>query len=212
MIRGRVFSEMIRIQARKSELQAKSQSCGPKVRVTAGQTPRIRTESPRKGPRMGFMCIYREAPLKAFLNPPKLLVLLSSLLSCIFCINVPQNGVGKRGQATHFLFRSLFGNLVLVFGHFLVIFLSRFWLPFRLSPSAYLFCGTTPVSSLHEDKPIAQEGAPRRVFVHTRCGGAWGNAPSYLLKPAQTGKMSKKKPREVIFARVFLEVKKTPEN
>ena len=52
MIRGRIFSEMIRIQAQKSELQAKSGSCGPKDRViTAGQTPRIRTESPRKGPR-----------------------------------------------------------------------------------------------------------------------------------------------------------------
>ena len=49
MIRVRIFSEMIRIQARKSELQAKSRIYRPKVRVTAGQTPRIRTESPRKG-------------------------------------------------------------------------------------------------------------------------------------------------------------------
>ena len=42
-----------RIQARESELQAESRRYGPKVRVTAGQTPRIRTESPTKGPRMG---------------------------------------------------------------------------------------------------------------------------------------------------------------
>ena len=41
MIRGRIFSEMIRIQARKSELQAESRSYGPKVGDTAGQTPRI---------------------------------------------------------------------------------------------------------------------------------------------------------------------------
>ena len=64
MIRGRIFSEMIRIQARKSELRAESQSYGPKVGVTAGRAPRLRTESPRKGPRMGFRCFYREPPLK----------------------------------------------------------------------------------------------------------------------------------------------------
>ena len=72
MIRGRIFSEMIRIQARKSELRAESRSYGPKVGVTAGQTPRIRTESPRKGPRMGFGCFYRNPPLKPswiHLNP-----------------------------------------------------------------------------------------------------------------------------------------------
>ena len=34
----------------------------PKVIVTAGQTPRIRTESPRKGPQMGFRCFYRNPP------------------------------------------------------------------------------------------------------------------------------------------------------
>ena len=54
MIRGWIFSEMIRIQARKSALQAKSRSYGPKVGDTARQTPRIRTESPRKGPEWGL--------------------------------------------------------------------------------------------------------------------------------------------------------------
>ena len=54
MIRGRIFSEMIRISARKSELQAKSRSYRPKVRVTAGQTPKIRTESPGKAPESGL--------------------------------------------------------------------------------------------------------------------------------------------------------------
>ena len=62
MIRGRIFSEMIRISARKSELQAESRSYGRKIGDTAGQTPRIRTESPRKGPRMGFGCFYRKPP------------------------------------------------------------------------------------------------------------------------------------------------------
>ena len=64
MIRERIFSEMIRIWARKSELQAESRSYRPKFRVTAGQTTRIRTESPRKGPRMGLRCFYRKAPIK----------------------------------------------------------------------------------------------------------------------------------------------------
>ena len=41
-----------------------SRSYGPKVGDTAGQTPRIRTESPRKGPRMGLRCFYRNPPLK----------------------------------------------------------------------------------------------------------------------------------------------------
>ena len=49
MSRGRLFSEMIRIQARKSELQAKVGVTDQKVRVTAGQTPRIRADLLRKG-------------------------------------------------------------------------------------------------------------------------------------------------------------------
>ena len=64
MIRGRICSEMIRIRARKSELRPESRSYGPKVRVTAGQTPRIRTESPRKGTRNGLRRFYRKPPLK----------------------------------------------------------------------------------------------------------------------------------------------------
>ena len=64
MIQGRIFSEMIRIQAWKSELRPESRSYRPKVRVTAGQPPRIRTESPRKGTRIGFRCFYRKPPLK----------------------------------------------------------------------------------------------------------------------------------------------------
>ena len=39
MSQGRIFSEMIRVSAQKSELQAKSQSYRPKVRVTAWETP-----------------------------------------------------------------------------------------------------------------------------------------------------------------------------
>ena len=55
MIRGRIFSEMIRIQARKSELQAQNYS---------RRAPRIRVESPRKDPRIGFRCFYGQPPLK----------------------------------------------------------------------------------------------------------------------------------------------------
>ena len=51
---GRTFSKMIRIQARKSELQAESRSYVPKVRVTAGQTRGIRTNRPEKGPEWGL--------------------------------------------------------------------------------------------------------------------------------------------------------------
>ena len=38
----------------KARLTVQKSDSDPKVRVTAGQTPRIRTESPRKGPRMGL--------------------------------------------------------------------------------------------------------------------------------------------------------------
>ena len=54
MIRGQIFGEMIRIQARKSELQAKSRSYGPKVRATAGQTPESEPNHPEKGPEWGL--------------------------------------------------------------------------------------------------------------------------------------------------------------
>ena len=54
IIRGQIFSEIIRIQARKSELQAESRRYSPTVGDTAGQTPRIRTESPRNGPEWGL--------------------------------------------------------------------------------------------------------------------------------------------------------------
>ena len=66
---GGIFREMIRVSARKSELQAKSRSDRPKVGVTVGQTARIRTKSPRKGTRIGFRRFCRKPPLKAFLNP-----------------------------------------------------------------------------------------------------------------------------------------------
>ena len=49
MIWGRIFREMIRVSAQKSELQAKRRSYRPKVRVTGGETSGIRTEPPRKG-------------------------------------------------------------------------------------------------------------------------------------------------------------------
>ena len=54
MIRGRIFSEMIRIQDRKSELQAESQSYGPKVGDAAGQTPKSEPNRPEQGPEWGL--------------------------------------------------------------------------------------------------------------------------------------------------------------
>ena len=44
---------------------------------------------------------------------------------------------GESLRGTHIIFRSLFGNLFLVFGHFLVTFFPHFWLPSCLSPFAY---------------------------------------------------------------------------
>ena len=64
MSRGQTFSEMIRIRARKSELQAKSRSYRPKVRVTPESEPNC----PEKGPEWGLGAS-TESPLKAFLNP-----------------------------------------------------------------------------------------------------------------------------------------------
>ena len=62
---------MIRIQARKSELQAESWRYGPKVGDTAGQNPRkSEPNRPEKGPEWGLGA-FTENPLKAFLNPPK---------------------------------------------------------------------------------------------------------------------------------------------
>ena len=64
-IRGLIFSEMIRIQARKSELQAESRSYGPKVGDTAEPNHQ------EKGPEWGSAAS-TETPLKAFSNPPKI--------------------------------------------------------------------------------------------------------------------------------------------
>ena len=68
-IRGRIFGFGFRPKVRVAG--QKSEGYRPKVRVTAGQTPRIRTKSPRKGTRMGFGCFHTQTPFKAFLNPPK---------------------------------------------------------------------------------------------------------------------------------------------
>ena len=70
MIRGQSFGKHLQVSAQKSELQAKSRSSKPKVRVTAGETPRIRTESPEKETRIGVYFLLQKTPLKAFLNPP----------------------------------------------------------------------------------------------------------------------------------------------
>ena len=72
MIRGRIFREMIRVSAQ-------SQSYKPKVGVTdqkselqPGRPPESEPNRPEKGPEWGLGAS-TENPLKAFLNPAKLL-------------------------------------------------------------------------------------------------------------------------------------------
>ena len=48
-IRGRIFRAMVRIRARKSELQAESRSYRPKVRVNPQNPNRIAQKRPRMG-------------------------------------------------------------------------------------------------------------------------------------------------------------------
>ena len=78
MIQGQFFGKMIRVSVRKSELQRKSQSYSPKVRVTAGKSepncPKRVSESDFGGS--------AEKGLKAFLNPPKALDVFSPHLPC----------------------------------------------------------------------------------------------------------------------------------
>ena len=62
MIRRRIFREMIRVSARNSELQAKSRSHRPKVRVTVGQTP----NRPETEPESGLGASAENPPLKPF--------------------------------------------------------------------------------------------------------------------------------------------------
>ena len=61
---GEFSGKWIGFRPKKSELQAKGRNYKPKVRVTTGETPRIRNESPRKGARMAFRCFCRKPPLK----------------------------------------------------------------------------------------------------------------------------------------------------
>ena len=68
-IRGRIFSEMIRIQARKSELRAESRSYRPnpfKLTRADPQNP----NRPEKGPEWGLVASTETPPPKAFLNQP----------------------------------------------------------------------------------------------------------------------------------------------
>ena len=60
---------MIRISARKSELQGENRSYRPKIGDTVGRGPEIRTESPRIGARTGFG-LSTEKSLKAFPKGP----------------------------------------------------------------------------------------------------------------------------------------------
>ena len=66
---GGIFSEMIRIQARKSELRAESRSYGPKVtdpiwELQPGRPPESEPNHPEKKPEWGLGDSTENPPLK----------------------------------------------------------------------------------------------------------------------------------------------------
>ena len=67
MIRGRLFGEMIRVSAQKSELQPRNRSYRPKVRDTAGQTPESEPNRSEKVAEPGLK--RRDGILRKFLCP-----------------------------------------------------------------------------------------------------------------------------------------------
>ena len=71
MIRGRIFREMIRVSAQKSQLQAKVGVTDQKSELQPGRPPESEPNRPEKGPewRLGAST---ENPRKAFLNPDKI--------------------------------------------------------------------------------------------------------------------------------------------
>ena len=85
MIRGLLFSKMIRISLRKSEIQGKSRS----YRAEIGDTdPKSEPKRPESAPERGFgLCT--EKGLKAFLNPDNL---------CAFFLTLQLGGL--RGRKT----------------------------------------------------------------------------------------------------------------
>ena len=120
MIRGRIFSEMIHIRVRKSELWPESRSYRPKARVTTGQTPRIRTESPKKGTRIRFKCFYRKSPFK-----PSWIQLMYKCLVGRICgslrgrlVYLPRSIIRNVGAKFGVKFRGSFGNFVSEFAFF----------------------------------------------------------------------------------------------
>ena len=63
---------MIRVSARMPELHAKSRSCRPEVRVTAGETPESEPNCPETELEWGSGSSTEIATLKTLLNPPKI--------------------------------------------------------------------------------------------------------------------------------------------
>ena len=63
-LRGKFSVQWFGFRLKSQSYRPKGGVTAPKVRVTAGEAPIIRTESPRKGSRMGFRCFYRKPPLK----------------------------------------------------------------------------------------------------------------------------------------------------
>ena len=88
------FGPKVRVTGQKSELRAKSQS------YSLWQTPKIRTESPRKGTRIGFWCFCRKPPLK-----PSWIHLRNVLIFWAFFSSLP----GRRSSGNFRQFRVISG-------------------------------------------------------------------------------------------------------
>ena len=89
MIRGRIFSEMIRIRARKSELQPESRSYGPKVRVYSRADPQNPNRIARKRHPNRVLVLLQKTPFKpSWIHPDckcnfaKLIPLGSPICNC----------------------------------------------------------------------------------------------------------------------------------
>ena len=137
MIRGQFFGKMIWVSVRKSELQRKSQSYSPKVRVIARKSE--------------LNCLKRvsesdfgssaEKGLKAFLNPPK-------VVTGVHRTGSPNKSIDQIAKnCPKNVLKLCFKPLWTIFGHFLDIFRTFFR---HFSD----ILSTFPFSGLSNDLPV----------------------------------------------------------
>ena len=80
MIRGRIFREMIRVSARKSELQPRKSDLQAKSRSYNGADPQNPNRISQEGNPNRVWVLLQKTPLKAFLNPVYVYVPCSCLI------------------------------------------------------------------------------------------------------------------------------------